>query len=269
MALKLAMTDSAAAAAFEIGRARWPKVENLTFEKFRSFLDDAAVETAVLPERAADVFLAAAAAIGGEIAIRTFDVHLLGDLPKWLARFHFSEDAIQEVRQRLCSRLFVGPPPRIGQYRANGPLAAWVRMATIRVALDFCASAPLDWDGIGAEQPFPTELDPERLLIKRRYGPVFQRVLRDAMARLSKRDRNVLRFHYVSRMGVDAIARTYHVHRATITRWLAGIRDDLVSSVRVQLLQELGASSSDFRSLWNLVRSDLDQSLAGLLAARS
>jgi len=69
-------------------------------------------------------------------------------------------------------------------------------------------------------------------------------------------------------MSLDAIARTYRVHRATVARWLAAIREDLDTAVRVRLWDELGVSTTEFQSLWNAVRSDVEVSISRLLAAR-
>ena len=66
---------------------------------------------------------------------------------------------------------------------------------------------------------------------------------------------------------LDAIARIYHVHRATVVRWLAAVRDDLESAVSARLWQDLGISPSEIRSLWKAVRSDVDVSLSRLLVA--
>ena len=116
-------------------------------------------------------------------------------------------------------------------------------------------------------EPLLDALDQEQRLIRSKYGGLFQEALRDAVRRLSKRDRNLLQFHCVASMTFDAIARTYHVHRSTVVRWLAAIRDDLDSAVRIRLWDELGISPTEVRSLWNAVRSDVEVSISRLLAA--
>jgi RNA polymerase sigma-70 factor, ECF subfamily len=239
-------------------------VRGLTVDAFQSFIDDAAVDPAGLRERAGDLYLAAAAAENDNDAIRVFDQELLRDLPRWLVRLRLSADSVEEVRQRLRAKLLVGPPPRLKQYRASGPLAAWVRMASVRVALDMFNDDPIAID-LPVVQPLVSALDLERRFMRQEYGQVFERTLRDAIGELSKRDRNLLRCHYLAAMSLDAIARTYHVHRATVVRWLAAIRNELDEAVRIKLWQQLGISPSDFRSLWNAVRSDIDVSLSRLL----
>jgi RNA polymerase sigma-70 factor (ECF subfamily) len=263
------VTDDKLRAAFHRGQDQWPSVKSLTPESFRSFVDAAGVDPVALDERAGDLFLAAAAAAGNDDAVRVFDRELLSELPRWLARLHLAEDVVGEARQQLRSKLLVGPPPKLAQYRGSGRLAAWVRMAAVRTALDICEADPVISGRLHTgEEPLLSALDQEQRLIRNKYGGLFQEALRDAVGQLSKRDRNLLRFHYVAGMSLDAIARTYHVHRATVVRWLAAIRDDLDSAVRIRLWEELGISPTEVRSLWNAVRSDVEVSISRLLAAR-
>jgi RNA polymerase sigma-70 factor (ECF subfamily) len=272
--LGLIVTDDELTAAFDLtaafarGKAAWATIGSLTLEAFRSFVDGAAVEPAALEERASDLFLAAAAAGGNDDAVRVFESHVLSELPRWLSRLRLSSDMVEEVRQQLRAKLLVGPPPRLLQYRASGPLAGWVRMTAVRTALDMCEADPVLSGRLErGREPLLEALDQEQRLIRSRYGGLFQEALRDAVGRLSKRDRSLLRFHYVAGMSLDAIARTYRVHRATVARWLAAIRDELDSAVRVRLWDELGISTGEVRSLWNAVRSDVEVSISRLLAA--
>ena len=141
--------------------------------------------------------------------------------------------------------------------------------AAVRTALDICEADPVISGRLGTgREPLLEALDQEQQLIRSKYGQLFQEALRNAVGHLSKRDRSLLRFHYVAGMSLDAIARTYRVHRATVARWLATIRDDLDSAVRIRLWDELGVSTTEFQSLWNAVRSDVDVSISALLAAR-
>jgi RNA polymerase sigma-70 factor (ECF subfamily) len=141
-------------------------------------------------------------------------------------------------------------------------------MAAVRAGLDLCEADPVISRRLGnGEEPLLEALDQEQRLIRSKYGGLFQQALRDAVAQLSKRDRSLLRFHYVAGMNLDAIARTYRVHRATVARWLAAIRDDLDNAVRLRLWDELGISTAEVQSLWNAVRSDVEVSISQLLAS--
>jgi RNA polymerase sigma-70 factor (ECF subfamily) len=262
------VTYDALTAAFSRGRDEWPAIKSLTFEAFRSFIDVAGVEAADFEKRAADLYLAAAAAGGHDDAARISDDQLLSELPRWLSRLRLSPDLLEEVRQGLRSKLLVGPPPKLTQFRASGPLGAWVRMVAVRAALDLCEGDPMISGPLKTgEEPLLGELDQEQRLIRSKYGRLFQEALRHAVEQLSARDRNLLRLHYLSNMSLDAMARSYRVHRATVVRWLAAIRDDVDTAVRIRLWDELGISPTEVRSLWNAVRSDVDVSISRLLAA--
>ena len=148
----------------------------------------------------------------------------------------------------------------------RGPLGAWIRVAGMRVALDICdADSPIAQQLKDPDSLLLDSLDPEQALVRKKYGTLFATALRDAVAQLSKRDRTLLRFHYVAGMSYDAMGRAYHVHRATVVRWLASIRDELDTAVRIRLWKELGVSPSEFRSLWNAVKSEVEVSLSRLL----
>jgi len=255
-----------AKAAFALGCAQWPTIRGLPFEAFESFVTDGGIESDVLEERAGDIFLAAAAVGGDEEAVRLFDDELLSQLPRWLARLRVAPDRFDEIRQALRTKLLVGQPPKLAQYRAAGPLGAWVRVAAVRTALDLNSADPTLGDAHLAD-PLVHAFDPEQQLIRQKYGALFQQALHSALSELTMRDRNLLRFHYVSGMTLDAIARIYHVHRATVVRWLAAVRDEIETAVRLRLWEETGISPTEFRSIWNAVRSDVDVSLSRLLVA--
>ena len=262
-----AVTDDRAQAAFDEGSRQWPALRGLTLGAFRAFVDEVAVEPEALDQHAGDFYLAAAAVAGDADAVKLFDERILADLPRWLARLRLQPATIDDIGQQLRAKLLVGPEPRLRQYRGKGPLGAWVRVAAMRVALDVCGGDPVFSDRLPApDGPLLGALSPEQQLIRDEYGTLFEQALRDALAQLAKRDRNLLRLHYVSRMSLDAIARAYRVHRATVVRWLAAVRSDLDTVVRVRLWQELGVSPSEFRSLWNAVRSNVEVSLSHLLA---
>src|SRR5262249_7133929 len=140
--------------------------------------------------------------------------------------------------------------------------------AAVRTALDICGTTTVESRTLDdARGPLVQALDPEQRMIHARYRAPFEDALREGLAQLSKRDRNLLRFHYLVGMTLDAMARSYRVHRATVARWLAAIRDELETGVKIRLWEETGISPSELQSLWIAVKSDIDVSLSRLLAA--
>jgi RNA polymerase sigma-70 factor len=262
------VTDDESIIAYKRGQDQWPTIKGLTLDAFRAFVDGAVVDPPASDELAGDLYLAAAAAGGSDDAVRVFDSRVLSELPRWLARLRLSGDVVEEVRQHLRAKLLVGPSPKLAQYRASGRLAAWVRMVAVRTALDMCDADPAMVGRLQTgEEPLLNALDQEQRLIRNKYGGLVEEALRDAVKQLAKRERNLLRFHFVAGMTYEAIARTYHVNRSTAVRWISAICDDLENAVRVRLWDELGISPTEVLSLWHAVRSDVQVSISRLLAS--
>jgi RNA polymerase sigma-70 factor len=141
-------------------------------------------------------------------------------------------------------------------------------MVAVRTALDMCDADPAMVGRLQTgEEPLLNALDQEQRLIRNKYGGLVEEALRDAVKQLAKRERNLLRFHFVAGMTYEAIARTYHVNRSTAVRWISAICDDLENAVRVRLWDELGISPTEVLSLWHAVRSDVQVSISRLLAS--
>src|SRR5262249_50262336 len=86
---------------------------------------------------ATDLYLACACAQGDPNALRVFERCYMPEATAHLLRAREGEAFADEVRQALRERIFValdGQLPRIGTYSGRGPLAAWVRIAAVRVA---------------------------------------------------------------------------------------------------------------------------------------
>jgi RNA polymerase sigma-70 factor (ECF subfamily) len=203
------------------------------------------------------------------------DVHALAILEREyvsravpsIARIDGAPPFIDEVCQALRERLLLGDAPRIGQYAAAGSLSAWVRVMGVRVALDLKKTAQIrerrecsleerlidalvEPAGDGTEQAF-------RLRV--------QEALRRAFAALSTRQRNMLRLHYVETLTIDQIAPLYSAHRATVARWLAQAREQILDSVSADLQQRFRLSRSEVHSILVGVRSNLELSILRLL----
>ncbi|MFC1610733.1 transcriptional regulator, partial [Myxococcota bacterium] len=84
-------------------------------------------------------------------------------------------------------------------------------------------------------------------------------------ASLSAKDRNLLRQSLLDGLSIDQLGAIYRVHRATAARWLAGARERVLKETLSALRQRLKIDEAEFKSLINLVRSQLDLSLARLL----
>jgi RNA polymerase sigma-70 factor (ECF subfamily) len=256
----------AVAAVLEGGRTRWADVPlDETF--LARYVAERDITPQLARERADDLYLAAACTAGVPAAMVAFERAYLPQVDNYVRRLSMSPDAVDEVRQRLRIRFLTGDNPRIAKYNGTAPLAAYLRVASVRIALDI----------VGAEKPGPSADDEdlntelaqqahvEFSVLRHRYLPMFQQALEGSIDSLSARDKTLLRLHFIDGMNVDALGTIYRVHRATAARWLVDIRKRVFDGVRAKMEMDLRTTPSEFRSLLNVIRSDLRASLVRLL----
>lgn len=222
---------------------------------------------------AVDYFLARACAAGDPVALQILERDHLARAAAWLRGRERDPQIVDEVCQRVRARVLVAGPdaaPRIADYAGLGALFAWLRVVVVRehashhraragVALDDA----LALDAIVA----PGEATPELAALRRTLAPALRAAVRAAIAALPPRARTLLRMAYLDAMPLGAIARTYGVDKSTVSRWLAAARADVADAVERALRAALGDDELALASVLGLVRSELDLSLAGLLAA--
>jgi RNA polymerase sigma-70 factor (ECF subfamily) len=219
--------------------------------------------------RGPDLYLACACATRVRGAVEAFERAYLVGIGAHLARLGPTAAFVDEVRQEVRSRLFVGPDGaalRIAGYDGCGALASWVRVIALREALDLRRRRGVVDEGDEERaQEVKAAGDPERDYQKAHYQRAFDAALQGAVAALDKDQRRILRRHFADGITLDALAVELGVHRATVARHLAAARAALRSEVRRRLQAALGGADSDLGSLARTMRSRLDLSLPGLL----
>ena len=263
---------------WQAGRAAWPGVE-VALETFTAHV---ARHTSGVsdPEAAAadlygsDLYLACACDSGDPHGLRVFEEEILPQAGSALRRLDPSPAFADEVRQLLRQKLFVtdgSSLPKIADYAGRGPLTTWVRVSAVRTALNLRGSGrreqPMTASQVAALAP-PVD-DPALKYLKAQFADEFEAALARACASLTDRDRTILRLRFVDDLGIDQIGGLYGVHRATVARWIARIRDELFAATRTDLVARLKLSDSDFESLLGLARSQLDLSLSAVLHTSS
>jgi RNA polymerase sigma-70 factor (ECF subfamily) len=224
--------------------------------------------------RAEPLYLACACAQGIREAVASFDGAFLSHVPGWIAQFGFDRDGVEETKQILREKLFVGGvdgAPKIEQYGGRGALESWLRVAAVRTVLNLIAARkssraePDEGQGVaeGVLQ-YDVELD----YIKARYRADFAAAFREALGALPKRDRALLRFHYLERLTPARFGAGYRVHRTTAARWIAEAQRRLLEETRRRLMARLGISRAECDSLVRVVRSRLHVTLESFLRAR-
>jgi RNA polymerase sigma-70 factor (ECF subfamily) len=187
-----------------------------------------------------------------------------------VSRVDRSRELLDEVRQVLWQRLFVGTPalpPRILSYAGRGPLAGWIAVAAQRIALDLrldaARAAGSDPD---ADQLLPSSDHPEADYLRLRYRAEFETAVSEALRALPDRDRLLLRLATVSGLTHEQIANIYKVNQSTVTRWIARARGEVLESTERVMCGRLGVPRTEFRSLAGLLLSRIDLSVSRVLA---
>jgi RNA polymerase sigma-70 factor (ECF subfamily) len=211
-----------------------------------------------------DLYLACACAEGRHEAIATLERSHLQALRPAIAGLGAGAGVIDDVLARVRARLLTdaGSGMAIAQYRGHGELAGWLKVIAIREALAFMRSdrhVPADDDEI--EELLAPGDDPEVELMRERYSDAFRRAFQAALGELDSKDRNILRFHLVDRLGIDQLGAIHGVHRSTAARWLATIRERLYRSTRRHLMDALHIGTSELDSILRAIRSRLDASI--------
>jgi RNA polymerase sigma-70 factor (ECF subfamily) len=210
-----------------------------------------------------DLYLACACAHGVSAAIAAFEHELIRPLEPSLHRTAGSVDAAAEVQQRLRVQMLVeseGKPPQITGYRGHGRLKGWLRVVATREAVRVARERDRHEDDQLASDVAATA-NTELEYFRRVYNQELLTALRKALASLESREQNVLRHHYIDRIGIDEIARIHHIHRATAARWLESAKARLVRRARRTLEAQLGSGACGLESIVRLLRSRLDLSL--------
>lgn len=256
---------------YDAGRIRWPAFD---VDRERFLLHVAALGESIDPDatlsRADDLYLAFACAEGDRAAIDAFEHDQVARVSAYLERFSREPAFIEEVRQFVRVRLLVGEPgrsPRIATYSGRGPLAAWVRVTAVRAAIELCRSPRVNWPSRLASESLRDCPHPELGYIKELYRGDFEACFEAGVAALSKRERTLLKLHYVDRLSFPQIGALYGATRSTAHRWFVSIRERLLRDTERRLHERLDASAQEIESLENLLKSELGVTLSRLLGA--
>jgi RNA polymerase sigma-70 factor (ECF subfamily) len=223
----------------------------------------------------AALYLACACARGVPAALTELDRHVLSKVPEFLARIQGSSALADEVRQILRERLLVGTagePPRIATYSGEGPLAAWVRVAAVRTALNVLEKMDERVGGqqdSGAIDRVQAATTPEEEVLRADQRTLFREVLEQAVSALPAEQRTALRLHFVDGLTGDEIGERLGISRATVTRWLSTAKSFLLRETKRLVVGRLRLSPADAESFIANARSRLDLSLSVLLASQS
>jgi RNA polymerase sigma-70 factor (ECF subfamily) len=224
------------------------------------------------PEHLVDLLRAFAALAGDACALRDVEAALVSAAAQGLRRLALDHALADDVVQQARTKLFVAEgatPPRLSEYLGQGPLQAWLRAVVVRLALDARRTPTPTAPETALAELVDSEEDPELRLLKQTYRLEYRTALTQALAALEPRDRNVLRLHLVDGLRLSRIARLYEVHESTASRWVARALAAVADDAKARLAKQLRASPDTVDSLGRVLRSQLDLSVARLLATSS
>ena len=254
-------------------RAAWPEIALVGGEE--SFIRHVERHLAPGAEPASlcieDLYLACACAQGSAAALLAFDRQHLAKLDLFLPPGDRAPAFLDELRQTLRDKFFVsrdGAPPKIADYSGRGSLHSWVRTAAVFTARNVHRSRrsdPLGDPNEAAVLALTSGHDPELSYLKDRYGLEFKEAIQTALAALPSEQRDVIRLHYAEGLNIDRIGVQLGVSRATVARWRTAARQAILTATRRQMRQRLRLSDSEFGSLAQILRSQLDVSLVRFL----
>jgi RNA polymerase sigma-70 factor (ECF subfamily) len=213
----------------------------------------------------ADHYLAFACAAADTAAIAECDAVLVREagFAAEGTKMHASvrDEATQIVRANLLAPRD-GKPAAIGDYAGRGALRSWLRVCVsrelVRLAKAQQRAEPLE-DHLVADAGYGD--DPALEELKAKYRAELADAFRTALGELPARERTLLRYQLMDGLTVDEIGAIFRVHRATAARWIAKIRDDLVTRTRALMAQALGVDTGEAASIVRLVQSQLDVSV--------
>ncbi len=256
--------------AFLAGTGEWSTLRHPTLDDFANHVHRLGTTVSDLERYGADLYLALACGKNDEVAVRTLErVHRTA-LDAYLERSGFNVTERQDVLQQLLLHLCTGETPRILTYAGKASLAAWLKVATLRFAINMkprTQAADSDVCKLALARIVADGANPEQLLVVEGAKPLFQTALARAMSNLSDRDTTILRLFFVDGIPNEGIGKLYGVHRATSARWIGDIRRRILEDVRHTLTDDFGVRASDFESLALLIRSELNLSLRRLFGA--
>lgn len=259
-------------------RAAWPEFD-IPATVFASFVGErlTADDTIAMEGlHLGDLYLVCGCLHGLAPAVAAFEAEVFRDLAAIVARADFGGRlALDDVRQTLRHQLLVRDPSRrrseakLANYSGRGTLENWFRVVAMRVTHNLARANPHEAstdtdrvaDFVGTGQS--VELD----YLREHYRDEFRSAFSVALEGLGVEDRNFLRMHYVDGVSVEALATMHGVHRVTMSRRLAKVRNAIGVALRRELSVRLRVDRAELQSILRLVRSRLDLSLRRHLAS--
>lgn len=220
--------------------------------------------------RWAELLLVAAVAAGDQSALKRFDADFLTPAATGVARKYAQVEA-SELAQAMRERLLVGEGvARLRAWLGRGALHAWLRAVATRLALDLMPhekQQELDdaaWDRVVGQ--LTSNATPELAMLERDRRVELKAAVGEALRRLPRREKVVLRLHVFQSLSTEQLGRVFHVAPSTVRRWIQGARSTVLETVHALLSRQSKWSRSQIDSALAQL-STLELSLTGLVSS--
>lgn len=254
------------------GATSWPQIP-VSAEKFAQFLGRQLPSEAALRElaglRARDLYLVCALGLGDRTAQTIFEGEYMQRVRHALLQFGTSEPGIADIKQNLYGRLLEkrdGTVVRLS-YGGRGDLGSWLCTCAIREAGQRHKKQQRELALEHASEEILRDLhsSPEVATLTGRLKQVFQESFKEAIATLSSRERNLLRYHFLAELSIDQIGAIYRIHRATAARWVAKAQERLVKKTRELFVLRAQVNAESLPRIMELIESQLSVNLGNVL----
>jgi RNA polymerase sigma-70 factor (ECF subfamily) len=260
--------EQALASVIAMTSQTWPDIhaDALAFAAYlgQRIPSDVAVQAALRDRAVGDMYLAFAVLAGDAAATREIEERFSA-LVRLLVQQGFAEDLARDTIQQLRVQMLAGERPGLRTYCGIGALKAWLRISAMREAIRGQRKVR-GHEGDELTDVFADPAgDPALQYQRQLYHTEFRNAFEEAVARLSVRDRNLLRQNVLYGATVDDLGAIYQVHRATAARWIAAARERLVEATRQRMIAILRIQPEDYDSILTLIDSQLDVSIERVL----
>lgn len=242
----------------------WPLAARLGFTDRQAWRD--MLEPRLRAAESVDVeglTLAAACLQALPMALRELDEQLLPDIRRTLLK-RASAAVVDEVMQQTRVRLLLATPPALSRYAGKGPILGFLRTVAVHLLANHEATEkPTDSDDVLATLPDTAEV--EAGLLRADQQQHFRDAFREAVSKLTPRQRALLRLSLLDELSIDEIAPIYAVNRSSVARWLAEAREALAKTTRAELKTRLKLEDTALEHLLRSVQHRFDLSLSAAL----
>lgn len=215
-----------------------------------------------------DLYLACACLEGVRGAARAFETAYAKVIHRAVSRIVAAGGDREDAAQRVRQHLLVGGPggePALAKYFGRVPLAKWIPVVAIRIAISLYRSESAERklrDKAAAEA---IGASPEDLLMRAELRRAVEPAVADALDQLEQRDRLILRLYLVGGMSTHQIGTSLGLSHQAISKRIAKAREDLLDKIRGTVAGQLNIAEDEFSSLMRVVASQLDVNISRLL----